>query len=96
VGNYRCAVALEPLRIAAARLVVPAANLFRWKGEIKVGSADIEGELIADLCVERLIRVGSTGRLSGTVKATSLVAEQGAVIEVEARITPATKPGQRS
>lgn len=69
----------------AGRLVVPAANQVKWAGEVKVDSAEIAGELLADVSA-RSVRVKSTGRLVGVLKASSLVAEAGASIEVEARI----------
>jgi cytoskeletal protein CcmA (bactofilin family) len=85
----------------AACLVVPLANQFRWAGEIQVGAAEIEGELVADLSAQS-VRVKSSGRLFGTVKARSLVAEAGATLVVEARIgaqdlwsTPARKALER-
>ena len=36
--------------------------------------------------MQNLVRVQSSGRLTGTVKAASLVAEQGATLVVDARI----------
>ena len=69
----------------AACLIVPPANQFKWTGEIKVGAAEIEGELIADLSAHS-VRVKSTGRLVGAVRAASLVADVGASLQVEARI----------
>lgn len=70
----------------ASQLIVPAANQFRWDGEIKVGSLEVEGELAATVAARDSVHVGSSGRLFGAVSATSLVAETGAVLEVNARI----------
>jgi cytoskeletal protein CcmA (bactofilin family) len=72
--------------ITAASLIIPAASQFRWAGEVKVGTADIEGEFAADLTAESWVRVRSNGRLFGTIKGTSLIAEEGAILVVQARI----------
>jgi cytoskeletal protein CcmA (bactofilin family) len=69
----------------AARLVVPAANQFRWDAELKVGSVEVEGELVANLNV-RSVCVKAQGRLLGTIKAQSLLAEAGAVVMIYAQI----------
>ncbi|MFO1498424.1 MAG: polymer-forming cytoskeletal protein [Verrucomicrobiota bacterium] len=71
----------------AAQLIIPASNRFQWKGEIKVGSAAIEGELTADLNAYEII-VRSTGRFTGSAKATIFSAEQGAVVVAAASVTP--------
>lgn len=70
----------------ASRLIVPAANQFRWNGEIRVGSAEIEGELLADVLAQDGIQVKATGRLVGSIKAKHLTADHGSVLEVNARI----------
>ncbi len=75
----------------ARRLVVPAANQFRWNGEIKAVSFEIEGELVASVAAEKSIHVKAHGRLVGSVTARSLVADTGSVLEVTARISPAAK-----
>ena len=72
----------------AAQLIIPAGNQFRWAGEIKVGSAVIEGELVADLRA-RDVHVKSTGHLYGTVRAQSLLIDPSAVVIVNARIEAA-------
>ena len=71
--------------ISAAHLVVPAANQFHWNGELKVGSAEIAGELVATV-EARSVQVNSQGRLFGAVRAKRLVAERGAILNIEARI----------
>ena len=63
-----------------ARLIIPAANHFRWKEQIKAGSAEIAGELTANLRAEGTIVVRGTGRLFGDVEAGGLVVEDGAVV----------------
>jgi cytoskeletal protein CcmA (bactofilin family) len=60
--------------------VIPAGNRFYWKDEIKVGSAEIAGELVANLQSAGTIRLTSTGRLFGNVRACNLVVQSGAVL----------------
>lgn len=70
----------------AGRLIIPAANHFRWREPIKVGAAEIAGELAADLRAEGTIILRSTGRLFGNVEGGGLVVEEGAVVVGHARI----------
>jgi cytoskeletal protein CcmA (bactofilin family) len=63
-----------------ARLIIPAANHFRWKEQIRAGSAEIAGELTANVRAEGTIVVRGTGRLFGDVEAGGLVVEDGAVV----------------
>jgi len=69
-----------------ARLIVPAANHFRWHEPIKVVSAEIAGELANDLHAEASIVLKSTARMFGDVTARNLVVEAGAVIVGQLRI----------
>jgi cytoskeletal protein CcmA (bactofilin family) len=62
------------------RLVIPATNHFRWAEPIKIGSAEIAGELSANLSATERVIVRSTGRLFGNINAPNLVVEEGAVI----------------
>jgi cytoskeletal protein CcmA (bactofilin family) len=71
---------------AAGRLVIPAANHFRWPQTIKVQSAEIAGELAASLSAEDQVTIRSTGRLFGDVEAGRLVVEAGAIVVGRARI----------
>jgi cytoskeletal protein CcmA (bactofilin family)/DNA-directed RNA polymerase subunit RPC12/RpoP len=64
----------------AALLIIPAANVFRWKDPIKVGSAEIAGELTANMRAEGTVVLKSTARLFGDVEAQGLVVENGAVV----------------
>jgi cytoskeletal protein CcmA (bactofilin family)/ribosomal protein L40E len=70
----------------AALLIVPAANHFRWKDPISVGSAEIAGELAANLHAKGTITLKSTARLFGDLEARNLVVENGAVVVGHARI----------
>ena len=71
-----------------ARLVVPAANHFRWPEQIKIGSAEIAGELAANLLADETVVLKSTARLFGDVDAANLVVEAGAVVVGKIRIRP--------
>jgi len=69
-----------------ARLIIPADNHFRWKESIKVGSAEIAGELAANLHVEGTITLRSTARMFGDLESGNLVVEAGAVVVGQLRI----------
>ena len=64
----------------AGQLIIPPGNQFRWKEPIRVGSADIGGELNANLNAKGTITIRSTGLLFGNVEAGNLVVEAGAVV----------------
>src|SRR5258705_6612794 len=64
----------------AGRLVIPVANRFHWKELLKVGAAEIAGELVANLQSEGTIILKSTARMFGDVEAKNLVVEEGAVV----------------
>lgn len=66
--------------MAAGHLVIPPKNHFLWKNQLKVGSAEIAGELAADLWAEETVTVRADARLFGNVDARNLVIEEGAVI----------------
>jgi cytoskeletal protein CcmA (bactofilin family) len=68
------------------RLIIPAQNHFRWKETIKVGSAEIAGELAASLHAAGTIILKSTARLFGDVEANDVVVQEGAVVVGQWRI----------
>lgn len=70
----------------AGRLIIPAQNHFRWPEPIKLGSAEIAGELAADLCAADTVVLKSTARLFGDVIAKHLVVEDGAVLVGQLRV----------
>ena len=74
-----------------ARLIVPAANYFRWPEALKIGSAEIAGELAANLHVDETVVLKSTARLFGDVDAANLVVEEGAVVVGRVRIGAKTQ-----
>lgn len=64
----------------AEQLVIPAGSRFYWKDEIKVGGAEIAGELVANLQAAGTVRLAGTGKLFGNVVARNLVVRSGAVL----------------
>jgi cytoskeletal protein CcmA (bactofilin family) len=74
-----------------ARLIIPASEHFAWAAPIRVGSAEISGELVADLRADDTIYLRSTARLFGNVRARAMVVEPGAVVVGTLRIGSATK-----
>jgi cytoskeletal protein CcmA (bactofilin family) len=71
-------------------LIIPSGNHFRWSEPLVVTSADIAGELVADLRVEETISLRATGRLFGEIRAGNLVVESGAILEGIVRVRPKT------
>jgi cytoskeletal protein CcmA (bactofilin family) len=63
----------------AGLLVIPSGNHFRWPEPLRLGGAEIGGELVADLHCSGTIRLKSTARLFGDVEAANFVVESGAV-----------------
>jgi cytoskeletal protein CcmA (bactofilin family)/DNA-directed RNA polymerase subunit RPC12/RpoP len=80
--------------LAAGRLVIPPENHFRWSHPIQVGSAEIAGELAANLRAEETVTLKSTARFFGNVDAKGLVIEDGAVVIGKMQIGPRTGNGQ--
>jgi len=69
-----------------ARLIIPPGNSFRWKEPIRVGSAEIGGELVCNLQVDGTVALKSAARMFGDVQARNLVVEEGAVVVGRMRI----------
>jgi cytoskeletal protein CcmA (bactofilin family) len=68
------------------RLVIPAGTRFRWPEILRIGGADIEGELVANVAMTGTLVLRSTARFFGDVEAANLVVESGAVFVGNARI----------
>jgi len=68
------------------RLIIPAGNSFRWSELLRIGGAEIGGELVANIQSSGTIVLKSTGRLFGDVQAANLVVESGAVFVGNAKI----------
>jgi cytoskeletal protein CcmA (bactofilin family) len=64
----------------AAHLIIPAENHFYWPDVIKVGSAELAGELAANLHATGTVTLKSTARYFGNLDAANLIVEAGAVI----------------
>ncbi len=75
----------------AARLIVPAGNHFRWSEALRVGAAEIAGELVANLQSAGTVLLRSSARLFGNVEAGNLVVENGAVFVGAARVGVASR-----
>jgi cytoskeletal protein CcmA (bactofilin family) len=80
--------------MTAGQLLIPPKNHFRWQSQIKVGAAEIAGELAADLWAEGTVIVRTDARLFGNVDAWNLVVEDGAIIVGKMQIGPRTGKGQ--
>ena len=68
------------------RLIVPVGNRFRWPEALRVGAAEIAGEVVANLQSAGTVLLRSTARLFGDVYAGHLVVESGAVFVGAAKI----------
>jgi len=64
----------------AGLLIIPAQNQFRWPQPLSVGSAEIAGELVADLIAANTVRLKSSGHMFGSMETRNLVVEPGAVL----------------
>jgi cytoskeletal protein CcmA (bactofilin family) len=72
--------------ITTGCLIIPAGNHFRWPELLRIGGADIAGELVADMQVAGAIQLRSTARLFGDVQAAHLIVESGAIFVGAAQI----------
>jgi len=72
--------------LAAGRLFVPAGNHFRWTQTLRVGAAELGGELAANLQASGIVHLKATARLFGDVESAGLVVESGAVFVGAAKI----------
>lgn len=70
----------------ANALIIPAANYFRWSDTIHVMSAEISGELVANVVADNKLVLKSGARLFGNIQAANLVVEPGAVVVGSLRI----------
>jgi cytoskeletal protein CcmA (bactofilin family)/DNA-directed RNA polymerase subunit RPC12/RpoP len=68
------------------RLIIPLGQHFRWTEPLRVGGAEVAGELVGNLHVSGTVLLKSTARLFGDVEAGNLVVESGAVFVGAARI----------
>jgi cytoskeletal protein CcmA (bactofilin family) len=74
---------------SAGCLVIPPGNHFRWPETLRVGAAEIAGELACNLSSAGRVFLKSTARLFGSIEAANLVVDSGAIFVGAARIKPA-------
>lgn len=82
--------------LTAEHFIIPAENHFRWPDIIQVRSAEIVGELAANLRVQNTVTLKPTARFFGNVDAGNLVVEDGAVIVGKMQIGQRTGNAQSS
>ncbi len=70
----------------AGCLVIPPGNHFRWPSPLRMGGAEIGGELVANLCSSGTVVLKSTARFFGNIESVNLVMEAGAVFVGSAKI----------
>lgn len=75
--------------LTAAHLIIPAENHFRWPDVLQAGSAEIAGELAANLRATGTVSLKSTARFFGNLEAANLRVEPGAVVVGNLNIGPA-------
>ena len=66
--------------LQAAKLIIPEGNRFRWPETLPLVSAEIRGELVANLRARETVVFRSTARFFGDIEAGGLVVEEGAVL----------------
>jgi len=66
--------------LTTAHLIIPVENHFRWPDPIQVGSAEIIGELAANLRAQGTVTLKSTARCFGNIDAQDLIVEDGAIV----------------
>ena len=77
-----------------AHLIIPAGNHFRWADRLPIGSAEITGELAANLQATGTVILKSSARCFGDIEARNIVVEEGAVVVGKWQIgSPAPPPG---
>jgi cytoskeletal protein CcmA (bactofilin family)/DNA-directed RNA polymerase subunit RPC12/RpoP len=63
----------------AGRLIIPPETHFRWNEPLKLGGAEISGELVASVQSTGTVVLKATARFFGDIQAANLVIEGGAV-----------------
>ncbi len=70
----------------ASQLMVPAGHQLRWPDLLRLGGADIGGELVANVCASGTVRLRSSARCFGDLVAANLIVEAGAVFVGSAKV----------
>jgi len=73
-------------KISADRLIVHRGG--RVYGTVRVGSAEVHGNLQGDISVKQLISIGSTGAVNGNVRYGRISMEQGGELAADMRNVP--------
>jgi cytoskeletal protein CcmA (bactofilin family) len=68
------------------KLIIPAGNTFRWPELVRIGGAEIGGDMVANVQSSGTVILKSTARFFGDIQAASLVVESGAVFVGNAKI----------
>lgn len=68
------------------KLIIPAGNTFRWPELVRIGGAEIAGDMVANVQSSGTVILKSTARFFGDIQAASLVVESGAVFVGNAKI----------
>jgi cytoskeletal protein CcmA (bactofilin family) len=74
------------------KLIIPAGNSFRWPELLRIGGADISGELVANIQSSGTVILRSAAHFFGDIQAANLVVESGAVFVGNAKIGRSTSP----
>ena len=74
--------------IAAGLLIIPLETHFRWNEPLKLGGAEINGELVANIQSTGTIVLKSSARFFGNVQAANFVVESGAVFVGAVNVAP--------
>ncbi|PPD42953.1 MAG: hypothetical protein CTY15_11265 [Methylocystis sp.] len=65
------------------------------KGKVSVSTAEISGQLTAEIVAKNLLSVSSTGRVEGTWSCGTIEVERGAVLNGSAGVTDTAAPQRR-
>jgi cytoskeletal protein CcmA (bactofilin family) len=68
------------------KLIIPAGNMLRWPELLRIGGAEISGDLVANIQSSGTVVLKSSARFFGDVQAANLVVESGAVFVGNAKI----------
>jgi cytoskeletal protein CcmA (bactofilin family) len=81
------------------KLIIPAGNTFRWPELVRIGGAEIAGDMVANVQSSGTVILKSTAKFFGDIQAANFVVESGAVFVGNAKIgqpkveeTPAKPP----
>ena len=66
--------------LTVAHLIIPAENHFGWANTLKLASAEISGELVANVNASGTVTLRPTARFFGDISAPNVIVEEGAVV----------------